>query len=122
MKFVREQSKPISADTGLEDIERIVIDRSFVPGQGQGAVQRADMRNRYIDHLLDYVDLQRMRNLTVVMNCGNGCAGPILEELEPKLPLNVVTIFPEPDGSSAEQRIKPGHGEGAFVVVRARKA
>jgi phosphomannomutase/phosphomannomutase/phosphoglucomutase len=40
-----------------------------------------------------------MRNLTVVMNCGNGCAGPILEKLEPKLPLSFVTIFPEPDGT-----------------------
>ncbi|MEJ2718063.1 MAG: phosphomannomutase [Deltaproteobacteria bacterium] len=99
MKFVREQSKPISGDTGLKDIERIVIEKSFESGKGRGTVEQKDMTDPYIDHLLDYVDLERMRNLTVVMNCGNGCAGPILEKLEPKLPLNFVTIFPEPDGT-----------------------
>ena len=32
------------------------------------------------------------------MNCGNGCAGPVLEKLEAKLPVEFTKIYPEPDG------------------------
>jgi phosphomannomutase len=44
------------------------------------------------------VDPAKMRPLNVVMNCGNGCAGPILEKLKIRLPVKFITIFPEPDG------------------------
>ena len=99
MKFVKEESKPVSGDTGLKEIERIVIEKSFTPGTRQGAVESADLEDAYIDHLLNYVDPSKMDKLKVVMNCGNGCAGPILEKLEARLPLNSVKIFPEPDGT-----------------------
>ena len=98
MKFVREQSKPISADTGLEDIERIVIDKSFAPPAGGGSMKTVNLEDAYIEHLMSYVDPAKMKPLKVVMNCGNGCAGPILDKLKPKLPIDFITIFPEPDG------------------------
>jgi phosphomannomutase/phosphomannomutase/phosphoglucomutase len=44
------------------------------------------------------VDVEKMSRLKVVMNCGNGCAGPVLDKLEDKLPVEFIKIFPEPDG------------------------
>ncbi len=99
MKFVRELSKPISGDSGLKDIERIVIEKSFKPAGRKGATATADMSAPFIDHLLSYVDPRQMKRLKIVMNCGNGCAGPILDKLEPHLPLEFIKIFPEPDGT-----------------------
>lgn len=98
MKLVREESKPISADTGLQEIEQIVIDKSFASTTGAGTVESVNFEDAYIDHLMSYVDPTRMKPLTVVMNCGNGCAGPILDKLKARLPINFITIFPEPDG------------------------
>jgi phosphomannomutase/phosphomannomutase/phosphoglucomutase len=39
-----------------------------------------------------------MASLKVVANCGNGCAGPVLQKIESRLPLRFVKVFPEPDG------------------------
>jgi len=99
MKFVRELSKPVSGDTGLKDIERMVLEKSFKPATSKGSTSFRSMEDLYVEHLRGYVDPKNLRKLKLVMNCGNGCAGPILDKLEPHLPLEFVQMFPEPDGS-----------------------
>jgi phosphomannomutase len=100
MKLVRGESRPVSADTGLKDIELMVTKDTLKEPRGQsGTVERLDTKAPYIDHLMSYVDVKKIKPLKVVMNCGNGCAGPILERLEQRLPIKFIKIFPEPDGS-----------------------
>lgn len=100
MKFVREQSRPISADTGLKDIERIILETSFKPQAAtRGTVRSLDSKDSFVEHLLRYVDPSKMKPMRVVMNCGNGCADTILSRLEGSLPLELIKLFPEPDGT-----------------------
>lgn len=100
MKLVREESKPISGDTGLKDIEKIVFEDTYGPeAQKKGSVVNVDVKDAYVDHLMTYIDPSKIKKLRVVANCGNGCAGVILERLEKRLPLEFIKIFPEPDGS-----------------------
>lgn len=100
MKFVREESRPISADTGLKDIEQIVLKEGFKQEAARkGSVEAISTRDAYVEHLLGYVDPAKMARLKVVMNCGNGCAGPVLEKLESHLPIEFIKIFTEPDGT-----------------------
>jgi phosphomannomutase len=100
MKLVKEESKPISADTGLKDIEKIVIEGSFKPlAAKKGTTESISTRDAYIDHLMTYVDTAKFKKLRVIMNCGNGCAGPILKLLEKRLPIDFIKVFPEPDGT-----------------------
>ncbi|MGO9122661.1 MAG: phosphomannomutase [Desulfomonilaceae bacterium] len=99
MKLVREQSKPISADTGLKDIEKTVIGDAFKPeAKKKGSIESVSTRDAYVEHLLSYVRPEKLKRMKVVMNCGNGCAGPVLEKLKPMLPTEFIEIFPEPDG------------------------
>ena len=57
MKFVREQSRPISGDTGLKDIQRIAeADVYSTRGAGKGTRLELDVRGKYIEHLLSYLD------------------------------------------------------------------
>lgn len=100
MKFVREQSRPISADTGLKDIERIILETSFKsPAATRGTVRSLDSKDSFIEHLLRYVDPSKIKPMRVVMNCGNGCADTVLSRLEGQLPLELIKLFPEPDGT-----------------------
>jgi phosphomannomutase len=100
MKLVKQESRPISADTGLQDIERMIMAEKFLPiADKKGATQSVSSRDAFIDHLFTYVHPEKIAKLKVVMNCGNGCAGPILDKLESKLPLEFIKIFPEPDGT-----------------------
>jgi phosphomannomutase len=99
MKFVREGSRPISADTGLVDIKALAERNDFGPPKAaRGKVERVDVKPQYIEHLLSYVDLKALAPLKLVVNAGNGGAGPIVDLLEPHLPFRFVKVFHEPDG------------------------
>jgi phosphomannomutase len=99
MKLVREESRPISADTGLEDIKALAERNDFGPPKAvRGKVERVDVKPQYIEHLLSYVDARALAPLKIVVNAGNGGAGPIVDLLEPHLPFRFVKIFHEPDG------------------------
>ena len=99
MKLVREQSKPISGDTGLKHIQQLVVDGVFEPSQRSGNIQSVSYKNSYIEHLLTYIDPSSLKPLKVVMNAGNGCAGPIVDLLEAYLPLEIVKVCHQPDGT-----------------------
>jgi phosphomannomutase len=99
MKFVREESRPISADTGLEDIRKLAERNEFLEPAHKGSVKSVDVKPAYIDHLLSYVNLATLKRLKVVSNPGNGGAGRIVELLEPHLPFHFIKLFHEPDGN-----------------------
>ena len=100
MKFVREQSKPISADTGLKDMKAL-IETGQLPGKAAtpGKVVAIDMNKKYIDHLLSYVDRAKLKKLKVVVNAGNGGAGLVVDQLEPFLPFEFIKVHHEVDGT-----------------------
>jgi phosphomannomutase/phosphoglucomutase len=100
MKLVREGSRPISGDTGLRDIERLVEENAFGESSGaSGGVVHDHDKSAYIQHLLGYVDASAIKPLKVVVNAGNGSAGRIVDLLEAHLPLQFVRVNHEPDGS-----------------------
>ena len=77
MKFVREESRPISADTGLQDIRALAERDEFGPPvAARGKVEQVDVKPDYIEHLLSYVDSKALAPLKIVVNAGNGGAGP----------------------------------------------
>ncbi|MEA3363354.1 MAG: phosphomannomutase [Thermodesulfobacteriota bacterium] len=99
MKLVREQSKPISGDTGLEQIRQLAEKGDFPPAGKVGKIRSVSFKDNYIEHLLSYVDRSKLKPLKVVVNAGNGCAGPIIDLLETYLPLEIIKICHQPDGT-----------------------
>ncbi len=99
LKFVREEARPISADTGLRDIERIVLEGRSAPATRTGRVERVEIWEDYVRHLLSYVDVSKLSDLRVVSNPGNGGAGLVVDRLEPHLPFRFVKVQHEPDGT-----------------------
>lgn len=100
MKFVREGSRPISADTGLRDMAAMIRDNRLPPrAPRRGDRRPLDTRARYVDHLLGYVDRARLRPMKVVVNAGNGGAGSFVDLLEPYLPFEFVKVHHQPDGT-----------------------
>ena len=119
MKLVREQSKPISGDTGLKDIERLAAAGNRVEAATKGSVKLLDNKDAYVKHLLTYVDGRRLKPFTIVADPGNGCAGPIIDLLEKKLPMRFVQIQAEPDGSFPNGVPNPLLPENREVTSRA---
>lgn len=111
-KFVRENSRPISSDTGLKEIQAIAQTLSYelvdgkdprVIEEHRGSYQQTNTREAYADHLLTYIDIKALKPLKLVVNPGNGVAGPVIDVLERKLkqanaPIEFIRINFEPNG------------------------
>jgi phosphomannomutase len=100
MKFVREQSRPISGDCGLNQIEVLAAGRELShSAPPRGGRVATDALSDYIGHLLSYIDPGALKPLPVVVNAGNGCAGPVLDALGKHLPFQFIKIHHEPDAT-----------------------
>jgi phosphomannomutase len=99
MKFVREKARPISGDTGLQDIKRIAEANAYSTPANRGKKFEIDVMRKYVEHLLTYLDRPKLKKLKIVVNAGNGGAGAIVDQLEPYLPFEFIKVNHNPDGS-----------------------
>jgi phosphomannomutase/phosphomannomutase/phosphoglucomutase len=99
LKLVREEARPISADSGLIEIRSIAERDERRLSDSKGTVHRPDIFADYVEHILSYVDVEKLKPLKLVVNAGNGCAGLAIDGLESRLPFEFVKIFHEPDGT-----------------------
>tara|TARA_E500000331_G_scaffold68574_2_gene63277 strand:+ start:4247 stop:5617 length:1371 start_codon:yes stop_codon:yes gene_type:complete len=104
MKLVREESKPISGDTGLNDIREMAEewlsgDRKRGSTGTRGTLSQLAHRDDYLDRLMSHVNLETVKPLRIVVNAGNGAAGPVLDGLAKRLPFKFIRLHHEPDGS-----------------------
>ncbi|MFC3153293.1 phosphomannomutase CpsG [Litoribrevibacter euphylliae] len=106
LKLVREDSKPISGDSGLFEIKRLAESLDSVPQSShtKGRYSKLNTLNDYVEHLLSYVDVSNIKSLTLVVNAGNGAAGHVIDHLESKfdtlgVPVTFIKVNHDPDPS-----------------------
>ena len=101
LKLVKSGSRPISGDSGLREIEEQAVTGQFsMPATGTtGTVTAINIMEDYISHLLSYANVSELEPLKLVVNAGNGCAGPVLDALEQRLPFSFVKVHHKPDGT-----------------------
>jgi phosphomannomutase len=106
MKLVRQGSRPISGDTGLNDIEQLARENKFsAPDEAnRGSYTSVDTLAAYIEHLEGYIDLQALKPMKLVVNAGNGVAGHVIDALEMQfkaasVPVEFIKVHHQPDGT-----------------------
>ena len=99
MKFVREESRPISGDTGLFDIKKLAEQDQFTPAAERGQWYPLNTSEAYVQHLLSYVDTARLKPLKIVVDAGNGGAGRVVDLLEQHLPFEFIKLHHNADGN-----------------------
>ncbi len=104
MKLVRSDSRPISGDTGLRDIQRLAEANDFPPVTQRGTLTQQSSLDAYVTHLLGYVDSAKLQPLKLVVNPGNGAAGHVIDALEQaftrlQIPITFIKVHHEPDGT-----------------------
>jgi len=119
LKFVREQSRPVSGDSGLQDIRRLAEAGKFGDTAVRGTVVAFDIMPSWRDHVLGYVELEKLKPLSIVCNAGNGGAGLALDLLDDRLPYRFTKIQHEADGTFPNGVPNPMIVENREVTARA---
>lgn len=104
LKLVKEHSKPISADDGLAEIQALAESGQFTAENRSGTLQLLTDKSAYINHVMTFIDTDKLKPLKLVINSGNGSAGPMVDLLIDKLaqagaPIEVIKLHHTPDGS-----------------------
>jgi phosphomannomutase len=98
MKFVKRDSVPFGYDSGLSEIEGMILKNELGEiSSKKGTVKTIDVMNDFIDHLKKFYDPKKIKPFKVVVNAGNGCAGLSLNALEPHIPINMIKVFNDPN-------------------------
>lgn len=98
MKFVREESRPISGDSGLIEIRQLAEANQFTRAATHGRYLPLDTSAAYIEHLLTYISPEALPPLRIVVDAGNGGAGRVVDLLAAHLPFEFIRLNHEPDG------------------------
>jgi phosphomannomutase len=102
MKMVRAGAAPVGQDSGLAEMAALAAMNDFGPVR-QGQVIPTDCRAAYVDRVIGFVDMAALRPLHVVVNAGNGTAGPTFDAIAAVLaargaPLRFSRLHHMPDG------------------------
>lgn len=119
MKLVREEARPVSGDSGLADIRSLVEQKNWTESKNKGCLRHDEDKSAYLDHLLGYIERSALLPLKIVVNAGNGCAGPILDLLETYLPFELIKIHHTPDGTFPNGIPNPLLPEGRAATTEA---
>ncbi|NUQ00746.1 MAG: phosphomannomutase [Armatimonadetes bacterium] len=90
--------RPVTAEDGLDAMEERVR-LGNLPTATAAANQPLDLTESYLEQVLSFVRGANLQPLKVVVNAGNGCAGPVVDRLASRLPFELVRVHHEPDGT-----------------------
>jgi phosphomannomutase len=107
-KMCREGARPLSADFGIKDIERMVMADDLAPVARHGKRQQIDVKPDFVDHIASFVrDIAPMK---VVVDYANGMGAHEAPEIFARIPhLEVIPLYQELDGTFPNHEANPLH-------------
>jgi phosphomannomutase len=118
IKLCRAGARPVGIETGLKDI-RDLAERSLVPVPVPGSITAVDLLPGYADYLRKLVDVSAIRPLTVAVDAGNGMAGHTVPKVFEGLPITVIPLYFELDGTFPNHEANPIDPENLRDLQRA---
>jgi phosphomannomutase len=120
-KLVREGAIALSGDEGIQDMRRMIED-GLGDAPGGGSSEDVDVYGEFQEAAMRFIDPEKVRPLKVVVDGGNGMAGPMVGPLLERLPLDLVTTYFEPDGEFPDHEPNPMLEENRrFIMDKVRE-
>ncbi|HLU61739.1 MAG TPA: phosphomannomutase [Gammaproteobacteria bacterium] len=99
MKLVGDNARPLSGDEGLAEVRALCAQAPQPDFTREPSLVALSHREALVQHLLGYVDIDKLKPLKLVANPGNGAAGPLMDALSARLPFEIVRVNYAPDAS-----------------------
>jgi phosphomannomutase len=121
-KLVREGALALSGDSGIQDIRRQIETGLPAPSARRGSAQELDIYSEFQAAALRFIDVDALEPLKVVLDGGNGMAGPMVGPLLTQLPLELIETYWTPDGNFPDHEPNPLLPENrAFIVEKVKQ-
>jgi phosphomannomutase len=120
-KLVERGAIALSGDRGIQDIRRL-LEEGLPPAPGGGTVRHVELYEEFQAAALEFIEPTNVRALKVVVDGGNGMAGPMVGPLLQRLGLELIETYWTPDGSFPDHEPNPLLPENRqFIIDRVRE-
>jgi len=117
-KMVRQMPYLLSGAEGIQDLRRIVEADAYAPVARKGGMSDLDLSEQFVEAVLGLLDISALKPLKVVADTGNGMVGPILKRVFARLPVELVGLYLDPDGSLPNHGLDPLQPENRAELER----
>jgi phosphomannomutase len=117
-KLVREGALALSGETGIQEIrKRVEAGQTSNRAGERGSLQEIDIYGEFQRAAIDFIDPNAVRPLTVVLDGGNGMAGPMVGPLLELLPIELIETYWTPDGEFPDHEPNPLLAENRLAII-----
>ena len=99
------------------NLRQRILEENF--REGKGASKKEDIKESYINRILESVNLNK--NLNISIDCGNGAAGVVARDVYERLGCNVIELYGELDGSFPNHHPDPSKLENMEDLIKSVK-
>src|SRR4029450_5092316 len=97
---------------------RIVENDAYASASRKGSMSEVDLSEQFVEAVLKLIDVSALKPLKVVAATGNGMAGPILKRVYARLPVELIGLYLDPDGSLPNHGLDPLQPENRAELER----
>jgi phosphomannomutase len=121
-KLVKQGAIALSGDSGIGDIRDLVLAGGGLDGDADGGVEEVDVAAEFQEAALRFIEPANVKPLKVVVDGGNGMAGPMVGPLLDRLGLDLVATYWTPDGEFPDHEPNPLLPENRrFIIDKVRE-
>ena len=108
-----ENKKTISGQA-IQEIRERILKKDF--SQGKGSEKNLEIKDKYLDSILNNINLERPIKLAI--DCGNGAAGVIAEQVYEGMGCEVHSLYTEIDGNFPNHHPDPSNPENLKDLIK----
>jgi phosphomannomutase len=116
-KLLREGALALSGEEGIQDVRRLVETEDFSSPAGEGRVTDADVYEEFQHFALDFIEAERIRPMEIVLDGGNGMAGPMIGPIIDSFPIAEDRLYFEPNGEFPDHEPNPLLEENRKLIM-----
>lgn len=120
VKLVQQGALALSGDAGIGEI-RDRIEAGLGPAPGGGSEEETDIWDEYHRAALSFVDPEKIKPMRIVVDGGNGMAGPMIGPILERLGMDLVKLYFEPDGEFPDHEPNPLLEENRRLIMETVK-
>ncbi|MDA2936420.1 phosphomannomutase/phosphoglucomutase [Patescibacteria group bacterium AH-259-L05] len=119
VKMLAKGPEFLSGDWGIPQIKKMVIEQEFEKAKKPGKIIHRDIIPEYIQYVLSLVDMNDIKRMKVVVDAGNGMGSLAIRELVGKIPIDLICLYCDPDGTFPNHPPDPLIIENTFDLQKA---